>query len=123
MKFPVQPRPETSHNAGLSTPQPAVAPAALVNRTHRIVRERALALQTRKRTMRSLLIPLGVSATLLAAIAIALWNAFEDYEASPAGLPESSQMLVVLMWSVPLTAMLLAVIWFRRSHLENEGRR
>ena len=96
------------------------ASAAMVNRTHRVVRERARTLQAQKSRVRSLWIPLAVSGALLAVLAAALWTAFEEFEASPAGLPETSQMLVLLMWSVPVSAMLLAIVWFRRSRTENE---
>ena len=106
----------------------ASASAALVNRTHRVIRERAGKMQDQRSKVRSLWIPLGVSASLLAVLVCALWTAFEDFEASPAGLPETSQMLVLLMWSVPISVMLLAVVWFRRSssganNTENESAR
>ena len=115
--------PKHSQSAPWPESMTTVASAALVNRTHRVVRERARNLQARKRTLRSLWIPLAVSGMLLAVLVIALWTAFEEYEASPVGLPDTSQMLVLLMWSVPVTAMLLAVVWFRRSRTENEGAR
>jgi hypothetical protein len=106
----------------------ASASAAVVNRTHRVVRARASRMQDRRSKVRSLWIPLGVSAALLAVLACALWTAFADFEASPAGLPDSSQMLVLLMWSLPISVMVLAVVWFRRSNsgannTENESAR
>ena len=41
------------------------ARAAIVNRTHRVVRERALAMQTRKRAERDLLVPCLVCSVVL----------------------------------------------------------
>jgi hypothetical protein len=99
----------------------AGASAALVNRTHRVVRERANKLQDRRNKVRSLWIPLGVSAALLAVLAIALWTAFEDLEGSSAGLPNTSGMIVILLWSVPISAMVLAVIWSRRASAGSEN--
>jgi hypothetical protein len=101
----------------------ATASAAIVNRTHRVVRERAQKLQTRRSKLRSLWIPLGVSTALLMTLACALWTAFEDFEGSSAGLPNTSGMVVVLVWSVPISAMVLAVIWSRRASVGSENER
>jgi hypothetical protein len=101
----------------------AAASAALVNRTHRVIRERAKTMQTRRNKVRSLWIPLGVSTALLITLACALWTAFEDFEGSSAGLPNTSGMVVVLVWSVPISAMILAVIWSRRASAGSENER
>jgi hypothetical protein len=101
----------------------AAASAAVVNRTHRVVRERASKLQDQRKKVRSMWIPLSVSAALLAVLATALWTAFEDFEGSSAGLPNTSGMIVILLWSVPISAMILAVIWSRRSNAGSENER
>jgi hypothetical protein len=101
----------------------AAASAALVNRTHRVIHERAKTMQTRRSRVRSLLIPLGVSTALLITLACALWTAFEDFEGSSAGLPNTSGMVVVLVWSVPISAMILAVIWSRRANAGSDNER
>ena len=105
----------------------AVASAAMVNRTHRVVRQRANAIEAERSRRRSLWIPLALSGALLAVLVAALWTAFEEFEASPAGLPDTSQMLVLLMWSVPISVMVLAVLWARRtstgSRTDNERAR
>jgi len=101
----------------------AVAAAAMVNRTHRVVRERAKSMRARRSTMRSLWIPLTVSASMLAVLAVAVWTAFEEYEVSPAGLPDASQTLVLMGWSLPITGMVLAVVWFRRSNSRTDNER
>ena len=91
------------------------ASAAMVNRTHRVVRERARTLQARRSTMRSLWIPLAVSGGLLVVITTAIWTVLDQYEVAPTGLVDANQqLLVLLMWCLPLSVVLLAVVWFRR---------
>jgi hypothetical protein len=93
----------------------AAASAALVNRTHRVVRERARKLQARRSKMRSLWIPLTVSGGLLVVITTAIWTVLDQYEVVPTGLVDANQQLLVLMmWCLPLSVVLLAVVWFRR---------
>jgi hypothetical protein len=108
-----------SATAGMNT----AARAEVVNRTHRVIRERANKLQTQRNQVRSLWIPLGVCTALLVTLACALWTAFEDFEGSTAGLPNTSGMVVVLVWSVPISAMILAVIWSRRNSAGSENER
>lgn len=92
------------------------AGAALVNRTRRVVNERARSMQVRKSRMRSLYIPLLVSAGLLAAVVFALWSLLEGYDATSTGLPDSSQqIMVLLMWCLPVSAAMLAAVWMRRA--------
>lgn len=93
-----------------------VAGAAMVNRTRRVVRERARTLQVRKRRMRSLYIPLAVSAGLLATVVFAIWSVLLGYDNTYTGLPDSSQqIMVLLMWCLPVSAALLGVVWMRRA--------
>ncbi len=92
------------------------ASASAVNRTHRVVRERAKTLQEQKKHARSLWIPLTVSFGMLALILIALWNLLEDSELFADGIPDASQqMMMISMWCLPLSVIVLAVIWFRRT--------
>ncbi len=104
---------------------PGTAPANLVNRTHRVVRERAVALEQRRNRVRSLWIPLTVSFGLLATVLVALWSVMDESELLPAGIPDASQqMLLLLAWCLPLSAILLAVVWYRRgTRAGNEGSR
>ncbi len=96
--------------------QRAAAGAALVNRTRRVIRGRARSMQVRKSRMRSLYIPLLISAGLLATVMFALWNVLESYDANSTGLPDSSQqIMVLLMWCLPVSAALLATVWVRRT--------
>ena len=96
------------------------ASAAMVNRTHRVVRERAARLREEKSRWRSLFIPLTVSFGMLALVVCALWSLFEESELFVDGMPDSSQqMMFVSVWFLPLSAIVLAVVWFRRSRTRN----
>lgn len=94
----------------------AMASAAMVNRTHRVVRERARILQARRSHVRSLWIPLAISAGLFAVIFFAVWSVLDQYEVTPIGLPDASQqMLILMMWCLPVSIAILAIVWFRRA--------
>jgi hypothetical protein len=100
----------------------SAAGAERVNRTHRVVRERAQTLQARRSRIRSLYLPLGIFSVLLIGICIAVWSVFDEYEVVPIGSPIASyQMFVLLIWSVPVSAALLAIVWFRQSRASSEG--
>ncbi|QHN02268.1 hypothetical protein FTO74_01925 [Granulicella sp. WH15] len=103
----------------------AAISATVANRTHRIVRERANILRARRSKVRSLWIPSLVCASLLMAVCVAVWTVLDEYEIAPSGIPDASQQLLVqMMWSLPLSAALLAWVWFRRSNGQagDEGR-
>lgn len=94
----------------------ATASASMVNRTHRIIRERATNMQAQKSNFRSLLFPLMVSAGLLLAVVCAAWVMLDEYDVTPVGLPEPGQQLFVFMlWCLPISAVALAVVAFRRA--------
>jgi hypothetical protein len=100
----------------------SAATAARVNRTHRVVRERARTIQARRSHVRSLYVPLAIFSALLLGICFAVWSVLDQYDLEPSGTPTASyQMLVLLLWSVPATAALMAVVWFRKSHLSSDG--
>jgi len=102
----------------------AAASAAMVNRTHRVVQERARSIQARRSKFRSLWIPLAVSGGLLAVIVCAIWTILDEYELAPDGLPDANQQLLVLMmWCLPVSALLLAVVWFRRGSSKTDNGR
>ena len=92
------------------------APSALVNRTHRIVRQRASGIQEQRRRTRGLWAPMAVSFGLLALLLTAVWSLLDESEFLPAGLPDAAQqMLVLSLWFLPLSAAVLAVVLLRRS--------
>jgi hypothetical protein len=102
----------------------AAASAAVVNRTHRVIRERAKTMQARRSKLRSLWIPLAVSGSLLAVLVSAIWSLLDQYELSPTGLPDANQqMLVLMMWCLPVSALLLGVVWLRRGKADNGSAR
>ena len=94
---------------------------AVVNRTHRIVRERAKAMQARRSRVLSLLVPIGLCSVLLLLTGLALWSGLYQYEgatsdvASIASAEANNHFLLVLLWFVPVSVAVLATVWFRRS--------
>ena len=98
----------------------AAASEAMVKRTHRVVRERARTLQERRSFVRSLWLPLLIFSGILIVLCTAVWTILDEYEVAPTGIPDASQqMFVLLAWCLPLSAVLLALVWFRRSKTEN----
>jgi hypothetical protein len=92
------------------------ARASLVNRTHRVVRERAKQMSARRTRMRSLWAPLAVCASMLVILVTAVWTLLDEYELTPTGMPDASdQYMVLLLWFLPASAALLAMVWFRRA--------
>lgn len=98
------------------------AKASMVNRTHRVVRERAKMLEARRSRIRSLWIPLTVSSVFLLLICSAVWTVLDGYELIPIGVPDSSdQFLVLALWFFPLSMALLVTVWFRRMRKRSGG--
>jgi protein-S-isoprenylcysteine O-methyltransferase Ste14 len=98
------------------------ARASLVNRTHRIVRERAKQMSTRRKKIRSLMAPLAVSAALLVILVTAVWTLLDEYEVTPTGVVDSSdQYMVLAFWFLPLSVALLGMVWFTRVRGRRSG--
>jgi hypothetical protein len=92
------------------------ARASVVNRTHRVVRERANTIAAQRSRVRSLWIPLAVCSSLLVIICSAVWSALEAYDVIPDGPPDASnQFLVLCLWFLPVSMALLAVVLFQRA--------
>ena len=92
----------------------ASARASMVNRTHRVVRERAKKLQAHRSRVRSLWIPLTICSALLLMICSAVWTVLDGYELTPMGVPDSSdQFLILFLWFLPVSMALLVAVWFR----------
>lgn len=104
---------------------PVVARAGVVNRTHRVVRERAKVMQEKRSRDRSLMAPLLLCSVLLILAALAVWTGLYEYQVAEAAEAVQSDVaaladannhfLVVLLWFVPVSVALLATIWVRRS--------
>lgn len=91
------------------------ARATLVNRTHRIVRERARQMSSRRDRIRSLMAPLAISAAMVVILVTAVWTLLDEYELTPTGVVDSSdQFLVLVCWFLPVTGVLLGMVWFTR---------
>ena len=98
------------------TPLSTAARARIVNRTHRVVREQALIMREQREKSRSLFVPLAICSALLLVICYAVWAVMDGYDLTPTGVPDASdQMMVLLLWSLPITAFVLGLMWFRRS--------
>jgi protein-S-isoprenylcysteine O-methyltransferase Ste14 len=98
------------------------ARASMVNRTHRVVRERAKLMAARRSRVRSLWIPLTICSALLLMICYAVWTVLDGYELTQIGIPDSSdQFLILFVWFLPLSMALLVMVWFRRTHGRSSG--
>jgi hypothetical protein len=101
----------------------AGARAVVVNRTHRVVREEALTLRAQRSKSRSLWLPLTIFTVLTLAICYAIWFMLDGYDITPNGIPDADdQLVVLLLWSLPVTALLLATVWLRRVRSRRDNR-
>lgn len=101
----------------------AAARASLVNRTHRVVRERARLMADRRTRIRSLWLPIAVCSGMLVIICTAVWTLLDEYEITPTGIPDASdQFLVLLLWFLPVSMALLSMVWFRRVRTKRSSR-
>ena len=113
-----------SFDKSLSPDSNVLAPvrASVVNRTHRVVRERAKTIAARRSQVRSLWIPLAVCSSLLVILCTAVWSALEAYDATP-GVPDAgNQFLVLCFWFLPVSMALLAVVLFHRARKREVAR-
>ena len=102
--------------AGMNTS----ARSSTVNRTHRVVRERAQTMAAQRDRTRSLWVPMAVCSALMVIICTAGWSVLDQYEISPTGVPDSSdQFLVLATWFFPVSMALLAMVWFRRTRKQS----
>jgi hypothetical protein len=94
----------------------SAARSSIVNRTHRVVRERATKMAAQRNRRRSLWVPMVVCSALVLMICTAVWSVLDEYDAAPTGVPDSSdQFLVLALWFFPVSMALLAMVWFRRT--------
>ena len=107
------------------------ARACVVNRTHRVVRERATVIQAQRSRARSLMAPLAICSVLLILTCFALWTGMYQYQAAEAAQTDvaalatadtTNHFVVVLLWFVPVTFAVLAAIWYRRWRTNAEQR-
>jgi hypothetical protein len=99
------------------------ARTSVVNRTHRVVRERAKTMAAQRSRARGLWIPLAVCSSLLVIICTAVWSALEAYDVTPGGVPDASnQFLVLCLWFLPVSMALLALVLFQRARKREVAR-
>jgi len=92
------------------------ARARVVNRAHRVVREQALQMREQKEKSRSLWVPLGIFSVLMVVICYGIWATMDSYDFASNGVPDASdQMILFLLWSLPVTAVVMGLVWFKRS--------
>jgi len=100
---------------------PLAANAARVGRTHRVVHERALVMQETTRQWRSLWLPLTIGSAMMALICYSAWAGLTQYDVAElsddllAGLRGGSQIMLLGLWFLPVTATALIFVWLRRS--------
>jgi protein-S-isoprenylcysteine O-methyltransferase Ste14 len=109
------------------------ARACVVNRTHRVVRERATVMQARRSYARSLMVPLAICSVLLILIGFAIWTGLYQYQAAEAAQADvaalattdsTNHFVVLLLWFVPVSVALLAAVWIHRTrHNSNDEAR
>jgi len=98
------------------------ARSVVVNRTHRVVREQALSMREQKSKTRSLWVPLGISSILMVAICYAIWGMLDGYDLTPNGIPDASdQLMILLLWSLPVTAAVMGLVWFKRARTRSDS--
>jgi len=91
------------------------ARAQVVNRTHRVVREQALVMREQQERKRSLWAPLLICSSMMLIICYAVWGMMDGYDVTPTGIPDASdQMMILVLWSLPVTAFVLGLVWIRR---------
>ena len=98
------------------------ARSEVVNRTHRVVRDQALRMREERSRWRSLWVPLAICSSLLLVLCYAIWGVLAGYDLTPTDIPDASDQMLffLLMWSLPVTAVAVGLIWFRRGRGSQE---
>jgi uncharacterized membrane protein (DUF106 family) len=104
----------------------ATAKSNMVNRTHRVVRERARTMQANRSRMRGLMLPLFLCSSIMILLFTAFWLVLEQYELvsseSTGAAPASSHhMFLLLLWFLPVSVALMGMVWFRRSRNQSDA--
>lgn len=101
------------------------ARAGVVNRTHRVVRQKAKVIRERRSYVRSLMVPLAICSVLLLLGCFAVWSGLYQFEATEAAeavqadvaalaaSDANNHLLVILLWFVPVTLAFLGALLFR----------
>jgi hypothetical protein len=105
---------------------PLAADAMRVGRTHRVVRERALVMQEARYQRRTLWLPLTIASVMLAMLFYAIWIGLAQYDVAEisdefaGSLRGGSQMMILGLWFLPVTATALFFVWLSRNRNRHE---
>ncbi len=79
-------------------------------------------MQEKRSRSRSLWVPLSICSALLLVICYAIWGTMAGYDLTPSSIPDASDQmfLLLLLWSLPVTAVVLGFVWFRRGRGSQE---
>jgi hypothetical protein len=114
--------PNDPHDLMRATRLHGNARAQVVNRTHRVVREQALSMREDQSRKRSLWVPVIICSSMLLVICYAVWGMLAGYDITPTNIPDASdQMLIFLLWSLPVTAFVLVLVWLNRGRNRPNG--
>ena len=59
---------------------------------------------------------------MLLVICYAAWGMMDGYDMTPTSIPDSSdQMMILLLWSLPVTAFVLIMVWLHRGRNRANG--
>ena len=115
-------RHKTMRTSSVPVSDAGAARSHVVNRTHRVIRDQALTMREQKKRWRSLWVPLMISSGLLAVIGYAVWAVMAGYDLTPTGVPDASdQVFLLLLWPLPVTVVVLGMLWIRRSRGRQNG--
>jgi hypothetical protein len=109
------------------------ARACVVNRTHRVVRQRAQVMQARRSRMRELMVPLILCSALLLWTAFGIWGGWYQNPSSAAAAVQTdvaalaasdaiNHYFVALLWFVPACLAVLATVLYRRARENANGK-
>jgi uncharacterized integral membrane protein len=88
---------------------------SVVNRTHRVVRERARTMQAQKSRNRALWAPILVASSLIIVLISAFWLMFDEYEMLADNATDGKFHLpILLIWFLPVTGALLIMAVMKR---------
>jgi hypothetical protein len=109
------PQSKLNNAPNLVDPNFGNARASVVNRAHRVIRAQALTMREERQKKQSLWVPVVIFSVLMLLMCYAIWFLLDGYDLTPNGVPDASdQMMLFLLWSLPVTAMLLGTVWFKR---------
>jgi hypothetical protein len=60
-------------------------------------------------------VPLVFFSAVMLMICYGIWATLDSYDYASNGIPDASdQMLLFVLWSLPVTALVVGLVWFKR---------